>query len=351
MPQISAAICTYGRHDLLVGAIDSLRAQTLGRDQFRILIIDNTGPTDAGLALQAKFDGVENIRYEIEDAPGLSRARNRAVALSQDCTFIAFLDDDAVADPSWLVRSLDCFEACGPMAGVVGGPVDPIWPRARPAWLADSLLTLLTIVDWGGERRDLAPAEWIAGTNMVFRLEALAQTGGFREQLGRTGRFVLESNEEVEVIRAVTQKGFRAIWDPALRMRHRVHEDRLDQAWIRRRISWQAVSDFKSDPEACLARLADHEAFVARFLDRMPRDLRNFSGLHAPVGDPLFFENQVAAIYGAIVLLLAGEMPRPRRANLWTTYYLGLPTRLRSGFNVTRRILSRQLGPWIRRSS
>ncbi|MGF1455879.1 MAG: glycosyltransferase family 2 protein [Alphaproteobacteria bacterium] len=339
MPEICAAICTYARHDLLPLALDSVRGQTLDPDRYRILIIDNTGPTETGLTLQAEWDGVENIRYRIETMPGLSRARNRAVDLSGDCAFIAYLDDDAVAPPDWLSGILDGFASAGAKAGVVGGPVDPIWPCERPAWLADSLLTLLTVVDWGGAWRELGEKEWIAGTNIAFRREALVQTGGFSERLGRTGDFVLESNEEVDVIRTLKAQGWQAFWDPALRMRHRVHGDRIDQAWIRRRISWQAVSDFKSDPAACLARLGEREALLTRFLERMPGTLKGVGALHARLEDPLFFEIQVAANYAATILLLAGTPPAALREDLRKARFHGPRARLRAALKRARRLL------------
>ena len=98
LSSITAVICTYERHDLMAEAIASLSEQTLAHDRFRILVIDNSPPSDRRERAQREHDGQGNVRYIPVDTPGLSNARNVAAHEAQS-EILAYTDDDAGADP------------------------------------------------------------------------------------------------------------------------------------------------------------------------------------------------------------------------------------------------------------
>ncbi|MEP7176632.1 MAG: glycosyltransferase, partial [Gemmatimonadales bacterium] len=60
-----------------------------------ILVVDNAPPDDATQDLVARYPSVRYVREPIQ---GLDFARNRALA-SASGEVVAFLDDDAVAEP------------------------------------------------------------------------------------------------------------------------------------------------------------------------------------------------------------------------------------------------------------
>ena len=94
----TVAICTRERPDDLRRALASL---TLPAPQGQeILVIDNCPATDATRQVTAEFPGA---RYVVEPVKGLDNARNRAVAEART-EVLAFIDDDAVADPDWLAE-------------------------------------------------------------------------------------------------------------------------------------------------------------------------------------------------------------------------------------------------------
>ena len=55
------------------------------------------------------------------------------IALAQGA-LIAFLDDDAIAEPDWLVRLTNC--CADPQVLGAGGIIEPLWLSKRPAWFA-----------------------------------------------------------------------------------------------------------------------------------------------------------------------------------------------------------------------
>jgi glucosyl-dolichyl phosphate glucuronosyltransferase len=173
-PAIAAAVCTYNRYDMLAEALGSLAAQRAPGVAFEILVVDNS-PDPARSAEEAKrHAGIAGLRWIHEKRPGLSRARNVATANAK-APIVAFLDDDARADPGWIAALAAAFDALGPQAQVVGGRILPWWGAARPAWLHDALVPALTVVDLGPERRALRPGEWVAGANIAFRRDALLE--------------------------------------------------------------------------------------------------------------------------------------------------------------------------------
>lgn len=307
-PDIAAVICTYNRYDLLIESIRSLQAQTLDQGHYEIVVVDNSTDIEARTAFWRDGPRSPNLRVVIEDTPGLSRARNIAMRTTS-APIIAYIDDDAVAVPEWLEELLRAFEA-DEAVGIAGGPVDPIWPSSAPPWLHKWLQGFLTIVDLGPEPRMLKEGEWLAGTNIAFRTAALQAAGGFNETLGRV-KDVLLSNEELVAAERIHETGLISFYAPEARVFHRVHADRVSQSWMRRRASWQIVSDLLTggpqgvEPERLWADLGG-------YLMRLPPEMRNLRGLFYDTPDPELFHGQCAAIGALMHLLLnSGRDPDP----------------------------------------
>src|SRR4249920_1128185 len=97
---LGAVVCayTFDRYDELKAAVNSLRAQTHRLDEI-VVVIDHNEELfeDALVALQ----GATVI--ESTGKQGLSGARNTGVE-KINTDVIAFLDDDARADPEWAAR-------------------------------------------------------------------------------------------------------------------------------------------------------------------------------------------------------------------------------------------------------
>jgi len=221
---------------------------------------------------------------------------------------IAFMDDDAVAGAGWLEALVQAFETLGPRAAAVGGPIDPIWEMARPAWLADELLGSLTVVDWGGSLRFTNDREWIAGANMAFRTDLLRKAGGFGLALGRNGaNGSLLSNEEIEVVKRLKAEGLGVAWAPKARVKHLVSRDRLQQGWFRKRYTWQAISDAMMRDGAAADDASAYWEQVTSYLMSLPPRLRTLRGLFVERVAPDDFLKQVHANYSLAMLMALGH--------------------------------------------
>ena len=194
-PAVSVIVCAFteDRWEDLSRAVDSLHRQT---EQPRevIVVIDHC----PGLLHRAQRDLAGVTVLPNRFGKGLSGGRNTG-AMADGGDVIAFLDDDAAADPGWIAAICDRYQ--DPRVLGVGGLVKPDWDTGRPSWFPPEL-------DWvvGCSYRGLpeasAPVRNFIGANMSFRREVLDQLGGFSDGLGRVDAIPLGCEETELCLRA-----------------------------------------------------------------------------------------------------------------------------------------------------
>lgn len=306
---ITAIICTHNRYDVLNDALGALRKQSLPPSDYEIMVVDNSSDKKAQRSFWKPASRRHLVNLKFQSEPGLSKARN--VGLQAATTpLIAYCDDDAMASPRWLECLVRLFKD-RPNAGIVGGPVVPIWPGSPPKWLHPWLAGYFTIVDRGESCRQLSANEWLAGTNIAFRRNLLASLGGFDERLGRRGASLL-SNEEIAISRRVRDLGFAAFYEPAAVMHHKVSEDRISQAWLRRRFVWQVISNALAVENGCEWDRDHCWEAIADYALHMPPEMRNIRGLFFDTDDPDVMNRQCEAI-GALAKLMLFDARDPER--------------------------------------
>lgn len=117
-PFVTVAICTRDRAARLGAVLASIAAQTY--QDIEILVVDSAPSNDA--TEQMVRASHSRVRYVREQQPGLDRARNRAISEARGA-IIAFIDDDATADPRWVEGLIAAFDA--PEVMCVTGMVAP----------------------------------------------------------------------------------------------------------------------------------------------------------------------------------------------------------------------------------
>jgi glucosyl-dolichyl phosphate glucuronosyltransferase len=104
-PQITVVLPTCNRLPGLRDALASLSTQrTDGRFAYDVLVVGNDCRAETSVAVEewARRSPVP-VRYVHEDRRGVSFARNRGI-LTATADWIAFFDDDQVADAGWLAE-------------------------------------------------------------------------------------------------------------------------------------------------------------------------------------------------------------------------------------------------------
>jgi len=188
---IAAVICTRDRPELLRRALHSLLTQIAPPAE--IIVIDNAPRDDAARRIVEEF---ADVRYVREETPGLDYARNRALRVATQ-QIVAFLDDDAVADPSWSQMLLAGFHD-DPRLGACTGRVEPLSIAHEGQRIVEQnggysrgSLSVLLPRD-ANQRIGNLPVPLItwaisigSGCSMAVRRDAALAVGGFDELLER----------------------------------------------------------------------------------------------------------------------------------------------------------------------
>jgi len=226
---LTVLICAYTleRWDDITAAVESLRTQTHPPDQV-VLVVDHN-PELLARAVPAFPD----VTCVPSDGPqGLSGARNTGVSVAKG-DVVAFLDDDAAAEPDWAERLLAAYSDDDVLG--VGGGVLPAWRAPRPAWFPEEFLWVV-----GCSYRGQSPAGGEVrnpiGANMSFRRDVFTAVGGFDSSVGRLGKDAGGCEETEFAIRARRHRPTgRILVEPSAVCRHAVTPDRVTSAYFRRR--------------------------------------------------------------------------------------------------------------------
>jgi cellulose synthase/poly-beta-1,6-N-acetylglucosamine synthase-like glycosyltransferase len=194
----------------------------------RVVVVDNSGPLGAGPTREVvdEVSTVLDVHYVRETRPGLSRARNAALAADLGAGFVAWIDDDEVADPIWLSESVRALHA-RPDAAAVSGLVLPAELRTREqVWFEDfgghskgRGFTPDVLVPGKMDQSPYFPLPAFGvGANMTFRVEALRSVGGFDEALGAGSP--ARGGEDTKVFTQVLVAGMSVLYQPSAITRH-----------------------------------------------------------------------------------------------------------------------------------
>jgi glycosyltransferase involved in cell wall biosynthesis len=214
--EISVVICAYTekRWNELVAAVASVQCQTLPPKDIVVVIDHNP---DLLRRVQEHLSGV--LAIENSRAKGASGARNCGSAVAQG-TILAFLDDDAIAEPDWLENLAACYT--NPDVAGTGGKIEPRWSEKCPSWFPNEFNWVIGC-SYRGLPTEITPVRNVIGANMSVRKEIFALIDGFRESFGnnkgastgRTGSKWLHhhaGDEETEFCMRVTQQLPNSKW-------------------------------------------------------------------------------------------------------------------------------------------
>jgi len=144
-----------------------LDASNARRQQHEILVIDNASTDGTRAVLLGQFSSVPNLRYLHEPHLGLSRARNTGWRNARG-QYLAYLDDDAIADQDWLSNILRAFRTVQALPGAIGGKVVPIWEARIPSWFTDAMMSALPLLGLSSRLMMLKEKQWLVGTNVAY---------------------------------------------------------------------------------------------------------------------------------------------------------------------------------------
>lgn len=212
---IDVCICTY-RRDSLVRTLASIDAQVGMAEGVRILVADNDEVPSAKATVDARAGRWPRL-YLHAPARNISIARN-ALLEASTADFIAWIDDDEIAEPNWLASLL---AAIGDHDAAFG-PVRALYPPEAPDWIRSA--------DLHSTRPVMTQRGVVTGytSNALVRRDAVGEER-FLETLGRSG------GEDTEFFSRLFNLGLRFVSAPAAVVEEPTALDRLSFGWLKQR--------------------------------------------------------------------------------------------------------------------
>ncbi|MHB1445294.1 MAG: glycosyltransferase family 2 protein [Acidimicrobiales bacterium] len=306
-PSVDVIVCAYSadRWDTLVRAIDSVLRQTRPIGKCLVIIDHNPALFERATAkLTSRLVSVvANDREK-----GLAGARNCGLHYAE-AEVVAFMDDDAWAEPGWLEALITQF--LRPEVVGVGGAVIAEWTVAPPRWFPAEFGWVIGC-GYAGLPTAPQPIRNPIGANMAFRRSALDDVGGFHPGVGRTARLPAGCEETEVSIRICRDRTERQImFEPGSVVHHRVSVDRTRFRYFVRRCYHEGRS------KALVRALAGSRAALAserRYTTRvLPRAVMRETA-RGMAGQPAAFLRALAIIFGFVTTVFGygvGSVSRP----------------------------------------
>jgi glycosyltransferase involved in cell wall biosynthesis len=223
-PDISIIVCTYNRASQLRGALVSLyNLATDARFSYEIVVIDNASTDETPQVIAAAAAESKNpLRGVREVLQGVVAARNRGIREARG-RWIAFFDDDQLADPRWLLELY--LGAIETNCRVVGGTVLLALPVGCTRQLDPAVRMLLgeavhapRRVRYGGR---LTPG---CGNLMIER-SVFDEVGVFQTAIDGRG-------EDTDLFERIERAGIESWYLPAAIIHHLTPPERLMDAYL-----------------------------------------------------------------------------------------------------------------------
>lgn len=243
--QISAIICTYNHADLLRKALKSLLQQTLDKNSYEIVVVNNASTDNTNEIVQwfQKSYPQHAIKLLHERQLGLSYARNTGFQ-NAGGKYVAFMDDDAMADKNWLKLALGYFENVKPIPLAIGGRYAPFYISPKPRWFKDKY----EVRTWGEKPRFLHKGEGFSGSCMAWRKSVLEDLRGFDKNLGVVGD-LLGLGEERALFSKLWDRDNSALfyYEPAFFVYHSVPSHKMTVFYCIKRVFAAGQTKFKEN--------------------------------------------------------------------------------------------------------
>jgi len=244
-PLLSVVITSYTLDRLkdITALLDSVKAQTYNCLE-TILVIERSAELLERVRQYGEERAVPNMKVIFNyGEPGASASRNLGIKEAKG-DIIAFVDDDVLLSPEWAEEMGKAYLEDDSIIGVAGS-AEPLWEDESMSWFPEELYWIIGCTAWSGWKGGQEVRSG-AGLNMSFKREGIEMAGGFLSTLGprrnqdRSWAQGLAEDAELS-LRIQRKTGKPIIYNPKVRLKHRVYRYRLNIKYVAER-SYQVGS-------------------------------------------------------------------------------------------------------------
>jgi len=218
-PYLSVCVCTYKRPHVAQTIRSVLAQEGICHRTIEIVVVDDDPEWSAEAIVEAIAASAPHPVYYVRlGAQNVAAARNACLEAARG-SWIAFIDDDEIAEPDWLSHLVAAQMAHG--ADVVKGFVRAVYPPGTPDWvkIADPYT------------RDYGPTgarpKMLATGNVLFLREVVERHHmRFNTAFGRSG------GEDTEFFRRLRATGLKIVASREAVVNEIVPESRITRAYL-----------------------------------------------------------------------------------------------------------------------
>ena len=280
----SVAICTLNRARLLRQAVESVFDQDYPKDHYELIIVDNGSTDETPCLIEHLAENAPiSLRSLSEGRIGIAAARNRAIAEATH-SYIAYLDDDEIANSDWLAQLSDTISKYGAL--IVGGRVEEYFENGfvPPRWYNCRYLQGFFRLDYEHRTEHLPVVkaqedDYIGSGNCAYAKSLFDRFGNFPLQLGHTGTLPLAGAETYFNERAA-RHGVEIYYSDDAVVKHVIDPARVTRHNMLRKSYYMGVSDAQrsimtNGPRGAISRAAANVREMRRFAAPILRNPRH----------------------------------------------------------------------------
>jgi glycosyltransferase involved in cell wall biosynthesis len=235
--RISVIICTHNpRESYLRRTLAALEAQTLSKDQWELLVIDNASesPVVGGFELSWHPRSAHIREHEIGLTPARLRGISEAVA-----DLLLFVDDDNVLAPDYLSTLLEIHQRMPEMAVIGSGSIVGEFEIEPPPWM-ESFLPMLALREisadiWSNDPLRLGFYPCGAGLGLTRHLahvyRDMLEKDQRRRFLDRRGSSLMSGGDD-DICFTAGSLGMGVGMFKSLSLRHLIPKERLNVEYL-----------------------------------------------------------------------------------------------------------------------
>ena len=249
MEDISVIVCTRNpRGDYLHRVLDALNAQTLPKNNWELLVVDNA--SNQRLADSLRLSWHPRARHIREDRLGLTSARLRGITETGG-ELLVFVDDDNVLAPDFLEKARILYAEHPDLGAFGAGSLEPEFEVPPPSEILPRirLLALRTVssAHWTKNTQEFATIPWGAGLCVIRSVANLycesVENLDPSIPLDRRGDELYSGGDDLFSWVAASV-GFDFGIFPELRVTHLIAADRLSRGYFLKLINQHTYSNF-----------------------------------------------------------------------------------------------------------